>query len=396
MINNLSFRKPIIEPENSKINADIWPIVQTYYEKGDYANTVRSCINYIDSSVEKKYANADCTSYKIPHGSTYINIEITEEVFEVTAPFLNIDTAKKVPVLRQVSQLNFSPLTITNIELIDGQLYFKFSCKLNECEPYKIYDVLKEICINADNYDDEFIHKFGAKHIQMPNIIPYSAEQKEAAWNLVQLYIKEALQGYEQLEDKRLANYLFDILIITLLKIDYCCAPQGNLRVQLEKTISKLTSTDDYYQRMNSGKEFLLKLQAYNKESLGESLYSIDIFVPYKNRSTLENIRNTLKYAYETSEKEIKAEDYLGAIFTLQHHILYLLYNNTVELAITQLFVNAMIDASEKPVKEAASILFSAVQKLMNSDNFEVPNNDISSTKTEDGFFQKIFKMVKW
>lgn len=396
MINNLSFRKPIIEPENSKINADIWPIVQAYYEKGDYANTIRYCINYIDSSVEKKYANADYTYYKIPHGTTFVIIQITEEQFEVIAPFLNIDVAKKVPVLRQVAQLNFYPLSITNIALKDAQLYFKFACNLNECEPNKIYDVLKEICINADNYDDEFIYKFGAKHIQAPNVIPYSSEQKEAAWNLVQLYIEEALNGYEHLDNKRLSNYLFDILIITLLKIDYCCAPQGNLRVQLEKIISKLMSTDEYYQRINSGKEFLLKLQAYDKETFFESLYSIDVFVPYKSRSSLENIRINLKYAYETSEKEIKAEDYLGAIFTLQHHILYLFYNNTIAPTITQLLVNAMINASEKPVKEAATILFTALQTIMKNENFEVQTNNVSTTENESSFLEKLFKRVKW
>lgn len=395
MINNLTFEKPVVEPENSKVNADIWPIVQTYYEKGDYVNTIRSCINYIDATVEKKYANETRTAYKIPHGSTYININITENCFETNAPFLNIDTAKRIPILRQVAQLNFSPLTITNIELIENQLYFKFSCALEACEPYKIYDVLKEICITADNYDDEFIHKFDAKHIQAPNITPYSAAQKEAAWNLVQLYIDEALHGYEILENKRLTNYLFDILIITLLKMDYCCAPQGNLRVQLEKAISKLNSIDDYYQRLNSGKEFLLKLKSYDKLAFEQDLYTIDVFVPYKNRTTLDAIRNDLKYPYETAEKEIKAADYLGAVFTLQHYILNLFYNYTIDTSVAQLLTGAMIAASGKPTKEAASTLYTAVQNIMKTDRFTTQNTNNVTKNKESGFFQKLFKVIK-
>ena len=267
---------------------------------------------------------------------------------------------------------------------------------MNVAEPYKIYDVLREICINADNYDDEFISKFGAKRIQEPKIYAYTSEQKAAAWTTIQQYIKEAFEAYEQLENKRLTSYLWDVLVITLLKIDYFCAPQGTLRNEIEKTIVYLNSKDDYYQRLSGGKEYLKKLQNYEQAKFENDLYKIDVFVPYKFRTNLESIRNILKYAYETAEKEIKAMDYIGATCTLEYGILNLFYSNNVEDSIAEVLTKAMEEASAKPMQQASGILFDAVKKISTTDTFvnaAAPSNtqQASNQSEKKGFFSKLF-----
>lgn len=396
MQTNLSFQRTIAGSLKSNIDVTRWDKVISDFETGKYADSIRNCINYIDPNIEKKFANADRTEYNVPHGSIVAQVKISETTFSITAPFLSIEGAKQVPVLRQVAQLNFTPLTISRIELEGDKLYFKFSCPLSVAEPYKIYDVLREICINADNYDDEFILKFGAKRIQEPKIYAYTEEQKETAWNGIQQYIKEAFNAYEQLENKRLTSYLWDVLVITLLKIDYFCAPQGALRNEIEKTLIYLNSKDDYYQRLSGGKEFLKKLQSYDKAKLENDLYKIDVFVPYKFRTNLESIRNILKYAYETSEKELKAMDYIGASCTLEYGILNLFYNNNVEDAIAEVLTKAMEEASAKPMQEASKILFDAVQKIMTTEVFthtSSPSATQQQTNKEEkkGFFSKLF-----
>ena len=396
MQNNLSFQRTLAGSLKSNIDVEIWDKVLNLYDTGLYADAIRACINYVDPNIEKKFANADRTEYNVPHGSIIAQVKITETEFIVTAPFLSIEGAKQVPVLRQVAQLNFTPLTISRIDLEGDKLYFKFSCPLGAAEPYKIYDVLREICINADNYDDEFISKFGASRIQEPKIYAYSPEQKENAWNTIQQYIKEAFEAYEQLENKRLTSYLWDVLVITLLKIDYFCAPQGALRNEIEKTIVYLNSKDDYYQRLSGGKEYLKKLQNYDKAKFENDLYKIDVFVPYKFRTSLESIRNILKYAYETSEKEIKAMDYIGATCTLEYGILNLFYSNNVEDAISEVLTKAMESASAKPMQEASRILFEAVQKIMTTDSFTNAASPSNTQQTNNqsekkGFFSKLF-----
>lgn len=396
MQKNLSFHKTIAGSLKSAVDASIWDKVLFEYDSGNFAESIRLCINYIDASIEKKYANADKTVYQIPHGSIIVEIKISDNQFSVNAPFIALDGAKTVPLMRQVAQLNFTPLTISTIYLENDELHFKYNCALSEAEPYKVYDVLREICINADNYDDEFITKFSAKRIKEPKIFPYSAEQQELAWQNLQKYIKEAFEAYEQLENKRLTSYLWDVLVITLLKIDYYCAPQGSLRSELEKTLSFLNSKEDYYQRLSNGKDFLKKLQNYDRNSFNQDLYKIEVFVPYKFRTNLETVRNALKYAYETAEKEIKAMDFIGAGCTLEYGILNLFYNNNVEDAIANELTNAMVAASEKSMQETSTILFDAVKKIMTSDSFQqvatpVSQKEENTQKEKKGFFSKIF-----
>src|SRR3954471_7094342 len=101
---NLSFHKTLGGSLKSNINVDIWDKVLNEYENGRYADAIHDIINYVDAEIEKKYANPERTEYHIPHGSLIVEVKITDTNFTVIAPFLNIDGAKKIPVLRQVAQ----------------------------------------------------------------------------------------------------------------------------------------------------------------------------------------------------------------------------------------------------------------------------------------------------
>lgn len=397
MNNNFSFVRTISGPLKSKIDDTLWDKVLHLYENEQYAESVRSCINYIDPTIEYKFANPEKTEYNIPHGSIVVTLKITDTELWVEAPFLAIEGAKKIPILRQTAQINFTPLTISQIVLEGDKLYFRYSCPLDSSEPYKIYDVLREICINADNYDDEFITKFDAKRIREPKVSYYIQEQKDLAWNTIQQYIQEAFTAYEQFENKRMTNFLWDVIVITLLKIDYLCAPQGNIRNEIEKTLNYLNGKEDYYQRLSAGKDFLKKIQAMERSAFEQDLYKIEIFVSYKFAANLDTVRTILKYAYETADKEIKALDYVGAALTLQYGILNLMYSNNVEDVSSEILTKAMEEASGKPIQEASKRLFEAVQKVMTENN-GIGKNDTAAEqketpKEEKSFLKKLFKL---
>lgn len=396
MTHNLSFHPTIAGSLKSNIEVDLWEYVQNQFHQGDYVNSIRNCINYINPAIEKKYANTDRTEYNVPHGSVIIHLKITDEALYISAPFLDITTAKQIPVLRQVAQLNFAPLMLSRIDLENNKLFFRFSCALDVCEPLKVYDVLREICINADNYDDEFISKFNATRIQEPIITHFSQVEKDNVWNHIQLYIQEAFDIYDQLENKRLNTYLWDIIVITLLKIDYYCAPQGTLRNEIEKAITNLNSKADYYQRLSGGIEFLKKIQNYDKTKFEADLYKIETFVPFKFKTTLESLRKNFKKAFETAENEIKIKDYIGATFTLQYAVFHFLYNNNVDDNITQIITNALQQAANKPVNEASKILYNMLHLLMTTDistTVITSSEPIKENKNVEkkGFFSKIF-----
>src|SRR4051812_43134935 len=112
MNTNLSFHKTIARSIKSKADVHTWDKVLHLYETGNYIGSIRELINFIDPEIEKKFANAERTAYQIPHGSMILNLNLSMDLFTVSAPFLNISKAKQIPLLRQVAQLNFIPLAL--------------------------------------------------------------------------------------------------------------------------------------------------------------------------------------------------------------------------------------------------------------------------------------------
>jgi hypothetical protein len=167
------------------------------------------------------------------------------------------------------------------------------------------------------------------------------------------------------------------------------------LRNEIEKSISYLNSKDDYYQRLNSSKEFLKRLQSMSKDSFTQDLYSIDIFVPYKFFNNIDGIRNNLKYAFETAANEMKSGDHLGASLTLEYGILNLFYNNNIDDTIAANLMTALENSSGKLLNESSKLLYDAVHNIMTNTAFTTVSAPVSLQQKNNGdnkgFFGKLF-----
>ncbi|MCG8577236.1 MAG: YbjN domain-containing protein, partial [Flavobacteriales bacterium] len=148
-----------------------WDEAIAFFKSKQYDKVLPSLLDYVSSELQHKKVD---DAYIIPHGSVVLTILQTETELTVKCPFLDISKAKKVPLMRRLAEIRMHPLNLTNVSLENDLVYFSFSCPLNLCEPYKLYGVLREICYYADSYDDEFIEKFDATHLQEPKITPYS------------------------------------------------------------------------------------------------------------------------------------------------------------------------------------------------------------------------------
>jgi hypothetical protein len=387
MEKNLSFHETLNRTNKPITTDESWDKVMASHKEQNFKAVITGILNYVDPELIPKYGNADQTEFKIWHGSVQVQINISATTFKVTAPFLDISESKKIPLLRKVTELNFSPLNLAMIVLQNNQLVFQYECPLTLCEPYKTYEVLREICIYADSYDDEFISKFDAKWIQTPSITPLSNEKKEEGWKVMQLYISEALEAVSYFETKRALDSAWDILAITLMKLEYFLQPQGLLRIELEKTISYLTGNGDPMPtKISRGKSFLNKLKEYNRADFDADLYSINTFIPYKIRSNTQGIKNNGENAYAQSKKEMEDKNYFGASMTLMYQFFNLFYNNNVPNDITALIEKGLKESSGQTWPIAAEKLFKPLEIIMKGEKIESTNPD-----KKKGFFQKLF-----
>lgn len=386
-----SFDKTLLGSTQSKVNVDHWNQIMKWWEEKKYKEIISGIIDYANPSLSQKYGNSEKTSFSIPHGSVIVNVNITETSFEVNAPFLYMPDGPRVPLMRQIAQLNFSPLNLAQIVKKDDQLVFEYACPLELCEPYKVYDVLREICLYADTYDDDYITKFKARRIREPQITPYPKDTLDLAWNKFQSYLKEAQDYISFFDSKRLTGFNWDIISITLRKIEYYACPQGYLRTEIERAINELSSDVPFNDRISRGKDFLNRLQNISRERFDADMYIAETFIPYKWRSVLDNIKQNFQHANETSAKEISSGDHMGATLTLLFAFYNLYYNNNVQDDVAAVLEKAMSDASGKPWNESSGILRQALDKILSGDLSIQIHQDNNSRQSRSGIFNGLF-----
>jgi hypothetical protein len=395
----ISFDRTLLGSLKSSLDRDYWKYVMDEWDAKRYKNSIIGTLEYINRDAVKKYGNPEKTDFKIPHGSIIIEIKITDTEFIVKAPFVGLPEGPKVPLLRQVAQLNFHPLKLSHVVLKDNNLVFEYTGPINTCEPYKVYDILSEITYFADNHDDEFIKKFNAKRLYNPDVVYHDAETVQKSWLRFQAIVAECKEYIAYFEAKRFPYFVWDIVSITLRKIEYFLSPQGFLRVELEKTINDLMNQNfNINDKISKGKEFMNKLENYDQKSFEADFYKPIIFVPYKTSSSAENVKKSLESNYNRFNEELNKRDFFGAAYTGLYAIYDLFYIYDLQDDIKACLEKALEDSQGKNYEEACTIYKSTFEQVQtgnfNTNAFVASRSDVKDNgdaRSGGGFFKKIF-----
>lgn len=354
---------PINTKKSSTRQDEKWDEAVALFNDKQYDKIVPALLDYVGNHLSSKKKG---DTYEIPHGSVVVSITQTTDELLVKCPFLNIENAKKVPMMRKLAELRMYPLNLTNVVLEDDLVYFTFSCPTTLCEPYKIYGVLREICFYADSFDDEFIEKFEAEHLQEPKTISFSEDVKQEAYANCQKIVADGLQRFDRYMEKRHGNNAWYTLNIALKKIEFHAEPQGYLRTLLEKSIDELYDGKiPFHDRLMNGKSALEKLKDFPRDKFMADLYQIETFIPYKYSSKKENIRENWQESYEEAQDMISNSRFEDAANLLQSCFYNLFYYNLVNEEISKPITNALVQSSGLEWNQAAPILLNGMQAIM-------------------------------
>lgn len=362
----LTFRRTQI-PSKTKIQRHVWKETTQLFEEGKHLDSFLHLFDYVDKDLIAKRGNADKTEFNVPHGSVIVNIKIAGDEVKVNVPFLKLPEKNKIPLLRRINEINFSPLNLASITLEGDELRFNYSTTLKMCEPWKMYYVFREICINADNYDDEFIDKFGAIRLREPNVEYFPEIKQDEIWNNFRSILEETKQYVNFFEDKRIPGFVWDALLQLFFTIDYLIAPQGEMRTNLEQVVSFMQNRNySIQEKIDKGKNYFNELQNISKEKLCSNLYLSDVFIPVKNTTTIEQIRETFQNQYETAKKEMANNDFMGAALSIRYIFLYQFYYSYGPDDVMETIAQALEKSSGQPWDQAAGILWDAMNQVMN------------------------------
>lgn len=362
----LTFNLPIVDSPVGKIDTGALEKSMEAYKEKRFKDSFHSLLDYINPEIRSKYGNADGTEFNIPHGSIIVTVTMVDGQMGIIAPFLYMPERNRIPLLRQVANLNISSLVLAKIMLHDEMLYFSYRCPLTLVHPPKIYSVLYDICLSGDKYDDEFSTKFGAKRLCEPKITPYDTVTLERVYEEIQLSCKECMDVVNEMEPERKFAYAWNVITTTLLKIIYFANPQGQLLNDLHKAYGEINSEDvPIPELVKIGKEFIEKLQSTPKEQLAEHLYYIDTFIPTKRRANLSVLQNDMEESYCKAAANFEAGNFMDCCMIITYKFYEIYFYNQLQEDINTLIIKAMQESSAKKWDEAAKILFSAFDKIM-------------------------------
>ncbi|HRH50806.1 MAG TPA: hypothetical protein PLP23_18785 [Panacibacter sp.] len=325
--------KPFSYTPSQQIRRDLtfgkqnWKTAEDQYKEGKYFEALCNTITYIDAAIGEQFNKDPQTGVKVSHGSVQMHIVLSNGQLQVLTPFVDIANAQKLVVLRKVCEINFGVLNLASIECKEDTLCFLYSCPLEACEPWKIYDILKEICWTADKYDDDFVIMHGASWVYEPNVTPFSESRKTLSWQGFKQYLLEAKEWIGYWKQLGYSYIAWDVLYLTLMKIDHLCAPQGFIKNYLEINIDKLFEKRDINDLVNDGISYLQSLDNLPQSAFFTQLYDVSVFVPAKVTGAATSIQNSLKQSLTDAYNYITKKEVISAYLCLQKAAFRLLYN---------------------------------------------------------------------
>jgi len=374
----------------SKIQFDLWDDVVKLFEEGKFMESLLCLFDYIDKDLSGGFGNPEKTEFNVPHGSVVVNIKVTDALVDIQVPFLRLPEKNAIPILRRVAEINFSPLNLATIVLDGNELSFRYTTPLHLCEPWKMYYVLREICINADNFDDEFILKFGAYRVREPKVIHLPDAKKEEIWKSFEFLLNETKQYVDFFENKRMDGFVWDAILQLFFTVDYYIAPQGAMRTEMEGIVGYMQNNNySLHEKNEKGKTYFKKLQQITRDELFSNLYLSEVFIPVKNAATLDNVRNTFKNQFETAQKEMANSDFMGAALSIRYVFLYEFYYSYAPDDVVEIITASLEKSSGKPWDEAARILWQAIDQIMTGNNSQQAN-PVSGSDSGDAIARNV------
>lgn len=381
------YKRPIVDDNEPKVDVGYWDTAIDAFDEKKFRESVIAVINYINPNLLKDTDTLKDIEIIQMQGSAEVHVKITSDKFSVRAPFLKLnDSTNRVALLRKVAEVNFSPMTLAQINLHVDELWFDYDMPLSLCQPNKIYDLLREVCVYADDYDDQFIENYKAAFYKEPKNIELTETETEQVWG----QINDVLEDYKNysafFKEKRWDDYEWDITVISLLKLSNMPYIHGKLRTDLQEYIGNLFNGNlDFKFRTEKGTNFMKSLLAKTKEELMSNAYHADQFISLRWRSSQQIVTDWANNRLEMVQKYEKDQSNFNLSYYLQFNFLKLIYDYNLEQNYKNVIDDVLEEVSGLEPSDAATKLVKVYHAIRKG---EINN---LTKKKKKGFFSKLF-----
>lgn len=352
----------------SDLRNDLVPVFTDYYENGEKLKSFHTLLDFFNKDIRRKYGNEQGTEFHIPHGSILLNIKIENGQFYLWIDFLKLPSSNRVAFLREIMNVNVDDLYLARIIKVGDLLKIEYHCSFEDTHPNKLFRLIGNVCTFADAHDDEYCAKFGAQRCYMPHVIPYSDDDLDRVLDGIKAIGGQTVPEVKSNSDTRSYGIAWNVLAASLYQIYYFMQPQGKLQYDYIEELDRFDDDDDdrsIEEVINGGMELLKKLMSMGKEDLKPHLYHIESVISPKVRSTLSAVQERMNPVYEEVTEAMQTEGYNRAYVRIRYSFYESLYYFDMQDDIYAVILDALKDSAGKSLKEAAQILYAALEKII-------------------------------
>ncbi len=347
-----------------RVNLNEWFVCYDLYKKGDYYSSFIHLLKYINPPYE--IPDTSELNLKYPHGSVYVQIQANHDFYRIDVPFLKFTPQSiRIPAMRQMIEANFSSLILGQIELKENEVWIHYEDKMSNFDPYKVYDLLNEICLEADNTDDYYVDRFKLEYLDYPNVQKFTSSEMSNAKQIFKEIIEEGLLYAQYLEENRFYYTACDMLAICYLKLRYVLFPQGILGRDLNFDFLKMYENVPINILISETKARLTKLLSYDEKKMEESFFHPNFLMTIKSRAEVPRVQEFLVNAYNNGRDAIYNKNYMIGALGMYYHLYNLMDSYTIPIEFTNAIPKVFQRCSEKDWKYTAEQLFQLISKIM-------------------------------
>lgn len=383
-----TYTRPIANSNDPVNSASYWDEAIELFDQKQYKKTIINVLLYMNSNLLDNVNTENDFEVVKMQGSAQIHVKVTDTTFSVKAPFLRItNKTNEIALLRKIAEVNFTPLRLAQIRKKEDVLSFEYQMPIELSQPNKVYDILRTVIVYADLYDDLFIDKYNAEFYKEPQIKQLTNSEQETVWKQISQILKE-YEDYQQFfKDKRWDDWIWDIIVITLLKISNMPYVNGKLRTDLIKNINIMFDGDvNYNHRMEKGKNYLNTLLKQSKEEIMSNIYHSEQFLSLRWRSSPQIITDKLENSIKRVAEYEKDESYFNLSYYLQYILLKLIYDYNLDQTYTNKIETVLEEVSGLEPDVAALKLAKTFYELHSGSV-----NKQETIKKKKGFFSNLF-----
>ncbi len=217
-----------------------WDRSMGHYANGDYAKSFLHFLQYLRDPVEQNIHwmqdRDGGLSFELLQGSRRVSGWLGVPFCEAVT---TIGICKTIPegLMRELLEVN-DQLQFCHYGLEqDGRIILRWSSKATETDPYRLFQALRELSIQADKIDDLLVTRYAeVEPLYEPHIQEYPKAENQIRIKWLRQKAADLLSWYvrdRDLHDQYPGGLAYALLAF-LYKIEFLLCPQGQLREEIE------------------------------------------------------------------------------------------------------------------------------------------------------------------